>query len=337
METGQSSTHDRAERLYDEAKIYQDNGEYEEAEQPGRQPVSGSSLLTDGTQRKAGGGLGGLLGAVGGAVLSALTKRSEEPVNQQLQDLQIQDPSLRRQKDQRIVGAGSRKEQPIEANQSTMRDQADRLCKEAMICQSKREYDKAEQLFLKSAKISKELEDQGRLAISLERLAQIATSRGEADRARPMFEQSAAIYQKLAEGAKAQGHDGAAQQLDKRTRNIHLALRNLPVIEEPAIDPPPKPTSRQTETLFGTLDTTNCGDYMFSLYTVQLFVSRLGTAGEVGGGEYNIDALPMHQWRALMGQGGSLLPIVVYRDHGAITVQVGNVPVEEVPCVYPKH
>jgi hypothetical protein len=76
--------------------------------------------------------------------------------------------------------------------------------------------------------------------------------------------------------------------------------------------------------LNGPLDALNCGDYSFSLYKVQLFVSMLGTSGAVGG-EYDVSALPVHQWVRLIGRGGSPLPIIVWRDHGAVALSVGNV------------
>ena len=77
--------------------------------------------------------------------------------------------------------------------------------------------------------------------------------------------------------------------------------------------------------LRGPLDTANCGDFSFSLYTAQLLVSMLGTSGGIGG-EYHVPSLPLHVWTRLIGRGGDPLPIIVYRDHGELALRVGNVP-----------
>lgn len=73
------------------------------------------------------------------------------------------------------------------------------------------------------------------------------------------------------------------------------------------------------------MDAENCGEFSFSLYNAQLIISMLGTGGGVGG-EYDVPSLPLHSWTHLIGRGQTPLPILVFRDHGEITAQVGNVP-----------
>lgn len=71
------------------------------------------------------------------------------------------------------------------------------------------------------------------------------------------------------------------------------------------------------------IDAVNCGEYSFSLYNIQLIISMLGTGGGVGG-EYDVSRLTLREWTALLGRDGTPLPIQVLRNHGAVTVQVGN-------------
>lgn len=80
----------------------------------------------------------------------------------------------------------------------------------------------------------------------------------------------------------------------------------------------------ETAVLRAPMDTVNCGEYSFSLYNVQLIVSMLGTGGGVGG-EYDVSRLPVRAWTGLMGRGGTRLPVLVFRDHGELSVQVGHV------------
>ena len=80
----------------------------------------------------------------------------------------------------------------------------------------------------------------------------------------------------------------------------------------------------ETTVLRTPMDTTNCGEYAFSLYQAQLIVSMLGTDGGVGG-EYDVSRLPLHVWVGLRGRDGTSLPVLVLRDHGVVSVQVGNV------------
>lgn len=80
----------------------------------------------------------------------------------------------------------------------------------------------------------------------------------------------------------------------------------------------------ETAVLRGPMDTVNCGEYAFSLHNVQLIVSMLGTGGGVGG-EYDVSRLPVRTWTGLTGRGGTPLPVLVFRDHGALSLQVGHV------------
>jgi len=82
------------------------------------------------------------------------------------------------------------------------------------------------------------------------------------------------------------------------------------------------------------IDTANCGEYSFSLYNVQLIISMLGTGGGVGG-EYDVSRMTPQEWTALLGRDGAHLPIVVLRDHAALTVRVGNLPVHSMPTATP--
>jgi hypothetical protein len=68
------------------------------------------------------------------------------------------------------------------------------------------------------------LGDQGPIATSFLRLAEIADVQGNADRAWQLYETSAGIYAQLAEAAKAQGHSDIAQRLDERSRKIREKL-----------------------------------------------------------------------------------------------------------------
>ena len=79
----------------------------------------------------------------------------------------------------------------------------------------------------------------------------------------------------------------------------------------------------ETTVLRTPMDTANCGEYAFSLYNAQLIVSMLGTGGGVGG-EYDVSRLPFHVWAGLRGRDGTSLPVLVLRDHGVLSVQVGN-------------
>jgi hypothetical protein len=84
--------------------------------------------------------------------------------------------------------------------------------------------------------------------------------------------------------------------------------------------------------LRGPIDTANCGDFSFTLYTAQLIVSMLGTAGGVGG-EYSVPTLRMHAWTRLIGRDRTPLPILVFRDHGSVALRVGNVPAGTLPSI----
>lgn len=101
--------------------------------------------------------------------------------------------------------------------------------------------------------------------------------------------------------------------------------------DEPTLSPFNSP---ETAVLRTPMDAVNCGEYSFTLYNVQLIVSMLGTGGGVGG-EYDVSRVPLHVWTGLTGRGGSPLPVIVFRDHGSLSVQVGNVPMTPGPDAPP--
>ena len=92
--------------------------------------------------------------------------------------------------------------------------------------------------------------------------------------------------------------------------------------------------SFESTVLHTPMDTANCGEYAFSLYNTQLIVSMLGTGGGVGG-EYDVSRLPVRTWTELMGRDGTPLPVLVRRDHGSVSVQVGNGAVTPGPSAIP--
>jgi hypothetical protein len=90
----------------------------------------------------------------------------------------------------------------------------------------------------------------------------------------------------------------------------------------------------ETTVLRSPLDTANCGEFAFSLYNTQLIVSMLGTGGGMGG-EYDVSKLPLRRWTGLRGRDGTPLPVLVFRDHGTLSIQVGHVDATHGPDAGP--